>query len=241
MECVEGRVFWDLELPALAIPDRRDVYAAMVESLARLHTISPTDVGLADFGRPGNYFARQIARWSKQYRMSETRSVPEMDALIEWLPANIPDDDQTSIVHGDFRLDNMIFDSQKPAVLAVLDWELSTLGNPLADFTYHIMAWSLPAIGSSMSTLAGLDLETLGIPGEDEYVAMYCELTGRSGLGHRDFYAAYNLFRLGAIFQGIAGRVRDGTASSAHAAHAAENVRPLAQLGWDRARRAGAG
>ncbi len=238
MDFVGGRIFWDLDLPGIEPDERAAIYDAMVSALARLHSIEPDSVGLEEFGRRGNYFARQIARWSKQYRASETERIAEMDALIEWLPENVPSSESTTIVHGDYRLDNMIFHAERPEVVAVLDWELSTLGDPLADLSYHVMAWSLPVLGASMSSLKNCDLAALGIPEEDDYIARYCELTGRDGLPGRDFYAAYNFFRLAAIFQGIAGRVRDGTASSAHAGDAQDNVIPLARLGWARAERA---
>ena len=196
-------------------------------------------MGLDDFGKPGNYFARQISRWSGQYRASETRTIEAMDRLIEWLPEHIPDDDSASIVHGDFRLDNMIIHPVEPRVIAVLDWELSTIGHPLADFTYHLMSWQMPDIGLGSAGLRDKDLAALGIPSEDEYTRRYCERTGRAdGIAHRDFYSAFNFFRLAAILQGIAGRVRDGTAASAHAGQAERAVQPLALLGWEFAARA---
>ena len=233
MDFVDGRIFWDLDLPGLAPDERQAIYDDANRTIARLHSFDVGSVGLADYGKPGNYFARQISRWTKQYRASETGAIGEMDRLIDWLPANIPDDESVSIVHGDFRLDNMVFHPEEPRVLAVLDWELSTIGHPIGDFTYHLMAWQMPEIGIGSTGLAGKDLDALGIPSEQEYLDWYCRRTGREdGILNREFYAAYNFFRLAAILQGIAGRVRDGTAASAHAAAAVNAVQPLAKLGW---------
>ncbi len=232
MEFVEGRIFWDLDLPHATPEGRAELYDNVNQTVARLHNFDPADLGLDDFGSSGNYFARQISRWTQQYRSSETDTVPAMDALIEWLPENIPMDDSESIVHGDFRLDNMIVHPTRPEVIAVLDWELSTIGHPLADFTYHLMAWQMPEIGIGSTGLLGKDLAALGIPDESRYTQMYCERTGRDGgIEHRDFYSAFNFFRIAAILQGIVGRVRDGTAASAHAAQAGRAVRPLADMG----------
>lgn len=238
MEKVEGRILWDGRLPDLAPGQRGDVYAAQISTLARLHMIDPEAVGLGDYGKPGNYFSRQIDRWIKQYRASETAPIAAMDRLIAYLPQTIPADDQTSIVHGDYRLDNMILAPDAPRVLAVLDWELSTLGNPLADFTYFLMSWVMPA--EQRGGLAGLDLGAAGIPNIEQAVEMYCGLTGRSGLPALEWYFAYNIFRLAAICQGIAGRVRDGTAASSHALAMAARVEPLANAGWGFAQQAGA-
>ena len=238
MEKVEGRILWDGRLPDLQRPDRTAVYEAQIATLARLHSLDYQAIGLGDYGKPGNYFARQIDRWSKQYRASETEAIPAMDRLIAYLPTTIPQDDHTSIVHGDFRLDNMILAHDAPRVLAVLDWELSTLGNPLADFTYFLMNWVMP--GEQRGGLAGLDLKAAGIPDIAEAVAMYCQRTGRSGLPALDWYFAYNIFRLAAICQGIAGRVRDGTAASSHAMAMAARVEPLADAAWRFAKAAGA-
>ncbi len=232
MECVEGRIFWDSTLAALAASERGAIYHAMNQTIARLHVIDYGAAGLSDFGKPGNYIGRQISRWSKQYQASETDQITEMNRLMEWLPENLPEDDTTSIVHGDFRLDNIIFHPSEPKILAILDWELSTLGHPLADFTYHLMAWRMPDFGGPQSSLKGADLRSLGIPSEADYVAAYCRKTGRDRIDHLDFYFAYNLFRLAAILQGIAGRVRDGTAASPHAAEMAGRVRPLAEQAW---------
>ena len=239
MECVEGRIFWDLDLPGLESDERAAIYDSVNDTIAKLHGFDYGALGLEDFGKPGNYFARQISRWSGQYRASETRSIAAMDRLMEWLPEHIPDDESASIVHGDFRLDNMIIDVDEPRVIAVLDWELSTIGHPLADFTYHLMSWQMPEIGLGSAGLRDKDLATLGIPSEDEYTRLYCERTGRTGgIADRAFYSAFNFFRLAAILQGIAGRVRDGTAASAHAGQAERAVEPLADLGWEFAARA---
>ena len=238
MEKVEGRIFWDGRLPDLPGEERGAVYGAEIETLARLHTTDPAAVGLGDFGKPGNYFARQVDRWSKQYRASETRPIRAMDRLLAWLPQTLPEDDGVSIVHGDYRLDNLIIAPDAPRVAAVLDWELSTLGNPLADFSYFLMQWVMPA--EQRGGLAGLDVAAHGIPTMQEAVEQYAALTQRSGVPALDWYFAYNLFRLGAICQGIAGRVRDGTAASAHALVMAERVEPLGQAAWSFAQKAGA-
>ena len=236
MEFVEGRIFWDLDLPGLEPAERSAIYDNVNETIATLHNFDYATIGLQDFGKPGNYFARQISRWSGQYRASETATVDAMNALIDWLPENIPDDDSVSIVHGDFRLDNMILHATEPKVVAVLDWELSTIGHPLADFTYHLMTWQMPEIGIGSVGLAGKPLAELGIPDEDAYIHAYCQRTGRTQIANRNFYSAFNFFRLAAILQGIAGRVRDGTAASAHAAQAVNAVLPLANMGWEYAR-----
>jgi aminoglycoside phosphotransferase (APT) family kinase protein len=238
MENVEGRIIWDGTIPSVTPEHRRAVYQAKLETLARLHMTDVAAVGLSDFGKPGNYFARQIHRWTKQYQDSETNKLEVMDRLIAWLPATLPEDDKTGIVHGDYRLDNMILHATEPRVIAVLDWELSTLGNPLADFSYLLMNWVMPS--DQRSGLAGQDLKALGIPTIEEFVAGYCQLTGRTGLPQLDWYFSYNLFRLAAICQGIAGRVRDGTAASPQAVLMGERVEPLAQAAWSFAEKAGA-
>ncbi len=232
MDCVEGRVLWDPALPQCAPEERAAIFDEMNRVIAALHRVDPLSVGLGDFGKPGNYFERQIRRWTQQYRASETETIEAMDRLIQWLPANIPPGDETAIVHGDFRLDNMIFAADRASVLAVLDWELSTLGHPLADFAYHCMSWHVPA--GVFRGLGGLDLAALGIPDEVEYVRRYCERTGRAAIDpdHWDFYMAYNLFRLAAILQGIMGRVKAGTAASQQAEQMGRAARPVAELGW---------
>ncbi|MES0873960.1 phosphotransferase [Sinimarinibacterium thermocellulolyticum] len=234
MEHVEGRILWDPALPGDAYTPavRRAMFEEMNRVIAALHRVDYAAIGLADYGKPGNYFARQIGRWTKQYRASETERIDAMDRLIAWLPEHIPPGDETTIVHGDYRLDNVIFHPSEPRILAVLDWELSTLGHPLADFAYHCMTWHIPA--GVFRGLGGVELAELGIPAESEYVRMYCQRTGRDGIdpNHWDFYMAYNLFRLAAILQGIAGRVKDGTAASAQAAQMGAAARPLAELAW---------
>ncbi len=239
MEFVEGRIFWELDLPDSDPGERRAIYEHANQTIADLHNFDHEKIGLSDFGKPGNYFARQISRWSKQYAASETSEITAMNKLIEWLPGNIPLDESATVVHGDYRLDNMIIHPAEPRIIAVLDWELSTIGHPLGDFTYHLMAWQMPAIGIGSTGLQGKDLEALGIPSEEDYVASYCAKTGRDdGIANRDFYSAYNFFRIAAILQGIAGRVRDGTAASVHAERAANAVAPLASLGWEYAQNA---
>jgi aminoglycoside phosphotransferase (APT) family kinase protein len=240
MDMVEGRIFWDADLPQVPRPERQAYFDAMNATIARLHKIDPEEAGLGDYGRPGNYFERQIGRWSKQYLGdAEAGRVSAMDRLVEWLPANIPASavEESRVIHGDFRCDNMIFDSVEPRVAAVLDWELSTLGHPLADFTYHLMMYRMPA--GATTGLAGLDLAALGIPSEQDYVAAYCRRTGREGITDLDFYFAFNMFRLAAIVHGIKGRLARGTASSAHADRMAASLEPLAELGWAQAKRAG--
>ncbi|MEY4978811.1 MAG: hypothetical protein RLZZ352_1081 [Pseudomonadota bacterium] len=238
MEYVAGRVFWDPALPELPREERSAVYDEMNRVMAALHRVQPQQVGLSDYGKPGNYFERQIGRWSKQYQASITQPIADMDRLMDWLPRNMPamasDPAMVSVVHGDFRLDNLMFHPTEPRVLAVLDWELSTLGHPLADFSYHCMAWHItPGLFRGM---AGLDLAALGIPAEADYIARYCERSGWASPAQLQadwpFYLAYNLFRLAAILQGIAKRVENGTASSAQALQSAAGARPLAELAW---------
>jgi aminoglycoside phosphotransferase (APT) family kinase protein len=230
MEYVAGRVLWDQSLPGMGRDERRAIYDEMNRVIAALHTVPYAEVGLADFGKPGNYLARQIARWSKQYQASQTETIAAMDRLIEWLPSHVPPGDETSVVHGDYRMDNLIFHATEPRILAVLDWELSTLGHPLADFSYHCMSWHIPP--ERFRGIGGLDLAALGIPSESEYVALYCRRTGRSSIAHWDFYLAYNMFRLAAILQGIMKRALDGTAASQQALDAGKRARPLAEMGW---------
>jgi aminoglycoside phosphotransferase (APT) family kinase protein len=240
MSYVEGRVFWEAEMPASNPSERAQVYDAMNATLARLHSFDPAAIGLSDYGRGENYVARQVERWSKQYRASETEKVEDMDRLMAWLPAHLPPPQPTRLVHGDYRLDNMILASDAPKILAVLDWELSTLGDPVADFAYHLMQWDMPPAEAGTGSLVGQDLKALGIPSRNEYVETYFKRTGLDPRPYLSMYSAYNFFRIAAILQGIVGRVRDGTASSAHAAARAELVRPLAAKAWEFARQAGA-
>ena len=237
MDKVEGRIFWDLKLPGLTPVERRAVYEAQTDTLARLHAFDPAAIGLGDYGKAGNYFARQVGRWTKQYHASETEPVPAMDRLIAFLPDSLPAEGPSRIVHGDFRLDNMILAPDRAEVRAVLDWELSTLGDPMADFSYLLIAWAIPA--SLRNGLAGADLEALGIPSVEETVERYAAATGMRP-ANLDWLYAYNLFRLAAICQGIAGRVRDGTAASAHAKTMAAQVGPLSDAAWGFAKKAGA-
>ena len=240
MGYVEGRVFWEPQMPASHPAERAQVYDAMNATLARLHTFDPAAIGLGDYGRGENYVARQVKRWSKQYRASETQKVDEMEALIAWLPQHLPPQQPARLVHGDYRLDNMILAPVTPKILAVLDWELSTLGDPLADFAYHLMQWHMPHAEAGTGSLDGRDLAALGIPSLQTYVDAYVARTGLDPRPYLPVYFAYNFFRLAAIMQGIAGRVRDGTATSAYAAAKAELVRPLAAKGFAFAREAGA-
>jgi len=231
MEMVEGRVLWDQALPGMTGAQRRAIYEEMNRVIAQLHTIDYQAIGLESYGKPGNYFARQIERWSKQYKLAETESIPAMDKLIEWLPQNIPAGDETAIVHGDYRLDNMIFHPSEPKILAVLDWELSTLGHPMADFSYHCMSWHIAP--GQFRGIGGLDLAALGIPGEAEYIDMYAKNTGRPvGTKNWGFYMAYNMFRMAGILQGIMKRYVDGTAASQQALDAGKRARPMAEMGW---------
>lgn len=229
MEMVEGRIFWDATFPDVDQKARPAYFDAMNAAIAQLHSIDYHALGLADYGKPGNYFARQIGRWSKQYlEDADAGRDPAMDVLIEWLPANIPAGDESSIVHGDFRCDNMIFHPTEPRLVAVLDWELSTLGHPLADFAYHAMMYQMPP--DIVAGLGGTDATALNIPTEADYVAAYCARTGRDGIANWNFYIAFNYFRLAAIFHGIKGRVLRGTAASAHAKERAASFPVLAAL-----------
>lgn len=238
MEFIEGRVLWDQALPGMAPAERGAIYDEINSVIARLHSIDYAAIGLADYGKPGNYFARQIERWTKQYLASKTETIEAMDKLIEWLPKNIPEDDDTAIVHGDFRLDNLIFHPTEPRILAVLDWELSTLGHPAADFSYHCMSWHIPP--GKFRGVKGLDLKELGIPSQQEYIAAYCKRTGKTiRTEDFNFYLAYNMFRLTGIMQGIMKRYVDGTASSAQALENGKAARPMAEMGWHYAQLAG--
>lgn len=243
MEFMEGRVLWDQSLPGMTPEQRAEIYDEMNRVIAALHKVKFAERGLADYGKSGNYFERQIGRWSKQYVASITQPIPEMDKLMEWLPAHMPasarDESRVSIVHGDYRLDNLMFHPTEPRVIAVLDWELSTLGHPLADFSYHCMSWHIPAaLGRG---IAGLDIAALGIPSELDYIQRYCQRTGIEDVAalQRDwnFYLAYNMFRIAAILQGIAKRVEAGTASSAQAKALGDTARPMAELAWSFAQR----
>ena len=244
MEFMDGRVLWDQSLPGLTNAERGAIYDEMNRVIAALHQVDVGAAGLAGYGKPGNYFERQIGRWSKQYLASITETIDEMDRLIAWLPAHMPatalDSSQVSVVHGDYRLDNLVFHKTEPRVIAVLDWELSTIGHPLADFSYHCMAWHIPP--GTFRGIGGLDHAALGIPSEQDYVRRYCERTGRARpqdlAADWNFYLAYNLFRLASITQGIAKRVVDGIASSAQAKATGASTRPLAQMAWQFAERA---
>ena len=231
MEYLEGRVFWDPVLPELNNDERSAVYDDMNRVLAAMHSINVADVGLGDYGRPGNYFERQVGRWTKQYRASETQTVPAMEELMAWLPENMPaEDDRVALVHGDYRLDNVMFHPTEPKIIAVLDWELSTLGNPIADLAYQVMAWQLPR-AAGITGLAGIERKPLAIPEDNSYVTSYCERTGRDEIKHWNFYLAFCFFRLAAIVQGVKKRALDGTASSAEAESRGNLVQPLAELG----------
>ena len=240
MSFADGRVFWEPQMPGSNAAERAAVYDAMNATIATLHTYDPADIGLADFGRGENYVARQVDRWSKQYRASETEKIDAMERLIEWLPSHIPPAGPPRLVHGDYRLDNLIVARSEPTIIAVLDWELSTLGDPLADFTYHLMAWHMPHSESAAgtATLVGHDLGALGIPSMEDYVDDYVTRTGLDPRPHLPVYLAYNFFRIAAILQGIIGRVRDGTATSEFAPAKAEMIRPLAEKAWDFAKAA---
>ncbi|API59410.1 phosphotransferase family protein [Tardibacter chloracetimidivorans] len=231
MDLVEGRIFWDATIPQVSAAERPAYFDAMNATIAALHNVDYAAVGLGDYGRPGNYFERQIGRWSKQYlEDTEAGRDPAMDRLIDWLPANIPPGDETAIVHGDFRIDNMIFHPTEPRIVAVLDWELSTLGHPLADFAYNAMMYHMPP--HIVAGLGGADLAALNIPSEADYIAAYCARTGRASIPDYRFYTAFNFFRLAAIFHGIKGRVIRGTASSQQAEDRARVFPELAELAW---------
>ncbi|GAC1660226.1 MAG: phosphotransferase [Steroidobacteraceae bacterium] len=237
MEYVAGRNFWDPQLPGMTPVERAAIYDEMNHVLVALHTLDFTARGLGDYGKPGNYFARQIARWSKQYRASQTEEIPAMERLLTWLPAHIPPGDETSLVHGDYRIDNLIFHPTQSRLTAVVDWELSTLGHPLADFSYHVMLWRMGE--GEVRGLLGLDLPALGIPTEADYMATYCRRTGRTGIdpGAWEFCMAYNMFRIACIRQGIMRRVLDGTAASRHAREAGLRARATAELAWSQVQR----
>jgi aminoglycoside phosphotransferase (APT) family kinase protein len=241
MNYVEGRIFWEPHAPGLSAEERSDLFESLNETIASLHMIDHASLGLADFGRPEGYVTRQIKRWSEQYRASQTRKIEAMDRLMECLPAMVPKQTQSALIHGDFRLDNCIIDSSRPRVIAVLDWELSTLGDPIADFTYQLMQWHMPAdvSGGGIGSLAGKEKEAPGLPTMEAYVRSYCRRRGLTEIPDLNMYLAYNFFRLAAIFQGIAGRVRDGTAANPHAELMAQQVEPMAAKAWEFAKRAG--
>jgi aminoglycoside phosphotransferase (APT) family kinase protein len=234
MDYVPGRVFFDPRLPELSKPSRTSIFESMNETIAEIHCLDPAGLGLSNFGRPGNFMARQIARWSKQYRASETEEITAMDRLTAWLPEHIPSESETRIVHGDYRLDNLIVSADGPRVAAVLDWELSTLGDPLADFAYHVSTWRIAP--ELFRGLADVDFEGLGIPREHAYVADYCRRTGRTHLAGWEFYIAYSMFRTAAILQGILKRAHDGIAADANAFEVGRKARPLAEQAWAIAR-----
>jgi aminoglycoside phosphotransferase (APT) family kinase protein len=230
MEFLDGRVLVDQSLPGMAAAERDAIYCEMNRVIAKLHAVDVDAIGLSDFGRAGNYFGRQIARWTRQYRESSTRHIAAMESLMTWLPEHIPAGEQTSIVHGDYRLDNLVFHPNQPRVIGVLDWELATLGHPLADFAYNCMSWHIPA--HLWRGIGGLDLPSLGIPSESEYVQRYCSNTDARTPEHWDFYLAYNLFRIAAILQGIAKRAIEGSAAASDAEETGRKTAPLAELGW---------
>jgi len=238
MSMVDGQVIWNGALPDVRIDERCAYYDAAVDTLASLHKLDHHKAGLENFGAPGNYFDRQVKRWTKQYRASQTNDIPEVEKLIEWLPQSIPDQTHTSIIHGDYRIDNLIFAREEPRILAVLDWELATIGDPLADFTYFAMHWILPRDGKAC--LAGINFRELGLPTLNQIIDRYCTQTGRDSLPDLHWYFAYNLFRLVGISQGIKKRYAEGNASSSEAVQAIEKIIPLAQTAWSEARKAGA-
>lgn len=239
MEMVEGRVFWDMSLPDQTPAERAAIYDAKISTLAKFQAIDYHAIGLDGFGKTTDYFARQIHRWGKTYVASETEKIDDMDRLNEWLPKNIPADDAVSLIHGDYRMDNMIFHPTEPRVVAVLDWELATIGHPLGDFTYHLCPWLLPQVKERVSSLVGLDLPALGIPTEAEYTARFCDLTGRSHIPDLDYYRAYTVWRMAAIYQGIIKRVQEGTAANPEAPKEATLVRTFAATAMEYARKAG--
>lgn len=237
MDMVEGRIFWDATVPGVSTSERAAIFDAMNDTIARLHRVDPEAVGLGDYGRPGNYFERQIGRWSKQYSADQAAGRDaNMERLIEWLQANLPKGDETAIIHGDFRIDNLIFHPSEPRVLGVLDWELSTLGHPGADLAYHAMMYRMPP--HIVAGLGGADIAALGIPGERDYLAAYCRRTGRDGMPSYDYYMAFNFFRLAAIFHGIKGRLIRGSAASAQAQERVRVLPELMALAWAQAERA---
>lgn len=241
MRHVPGRVFWDPKMPQISRDDRAAIYDSANATLAALHKVDYVAVGLEDFGRPGNYFARQISRWTRQYEASRTVDLPDMDRLIEWLPGAVPDDgDRSTIIHGDYSFHNLLIHPTEPRVVAVLDWELSTLGNPIGDLTYHMMEWFRPVGVDVRGTLRGADLTAMGIPTAEQYAALYRERTGFDADANDPFYRAFNMFRVAAILQGIAGRARDGVQTDAKAAEIITRIQPLVEAAWREAQSAGA-
>ena len=230
MDFVDGRIFWNTRLPGMDPEDRRAIFESMNAAIAKLHRLDYAAIGLADFGKPGNYLARQVARWTKQYRASEIAPIEAMNRLIDWLPPRIPPMDETRVVHGDYKMDNIIFHKTEPRILAIIDWELSTIGDPLIDFAYHVMAWRIPS--DLFRGLAGADLQQLGIPIEEEYIASYCRRTGRSGMPNLNFYLVFCMFRLAAILQGILKRAADSTGASKSAVDVGARGRAIAEQGW---------
>lgn len=231
MPFLNGRVFFDQTLPGMTPEQRGAVYANMNRAIAELHRLDPQAIGLGDYGKAGNYFGRQIRRWSQQYQENHSERIASLEHLIDWLPERVPEGDLTTIVHGDYRLDNVMLHASEPQVIAVLDWELSTLGHPLADFSYHCMSWHIPP--TLWRGIAGLDLAELGIPTERQYIEQYVAVTGYQGVQeHWDFYLAYNFFRIAAILYGIGERARQGTATAADAMDMAAKAQPLADIGW---------
>ena len=237
MEFLDGRIFWNQRLPGIAPAERGCMFQSINAVIAALHSVDWQAAGLGDFGRPGNYMGRQIARWSRQYRASETTPIAAMDALIDWLPRHLPPEGAAAIVHGDYRMDNLVFHASEPRVIGVLDWELSTIGDPLADFAYHAMSWRVTP--ELFRGLAGIDFAAAGIPDEAEYVASYCRRTGRTAIPNWEFYMVYSLFRIAAILQGIAKRAIEGTAASREAAEMGALAGPLAEQAWALARALG--
>ncbi|MDX9845292.1 MAG: phosphotransferase [Aquabacterium sp.] len=235
MDYVQGRIFWDPKLPDVAAQDRPALYDELNRVIAALHRVDYQAVGLGDYGKPGEYLARQVARWTKQYRAAETERIEAVENLIEWLPAHLPAGDETAIVHGDYRFDNVIFHPTEPRILAVLDWELSTLGHPLVDFAYHCMTWRMDgSTGRGLGDLTPEQMAQMMIPAESDYVKRYCERTGRDGIPERDwsYYMVFNLFRLTGILQGVMKRALQGNASSAEAIATGKRAKPLAEQAW---------
>ena len=233
MEMVDGNIYWDMTLPDHSPAERSAIYDAKVSTLAHLQSLDYAEIGLEGFGKTSDYMARQIHRWTKIYTASETSKIPLMDKLIAWLPEQIPDSQEVCVIHGDYRMDNMVLHPTEHRVVAVLDWELSTLGHPLGDFVYHLGPWLLPRLDDRISSLSGVDFAAQGIPTMEQYIARYCELTGRREVEHLEFYSAYTVWRLAAIYQGIIKRVQDGTAASADAPTTTDIVEQMAECAWN--------